>query len=208
MRLLEAGLRATACHILRDGSAETGARAAAGVAVTVDEAGAEMRAHFPTGVSIAEAWVVSGGSGGERGGGSADGGSSGDEGGEGGRKAQAWAHGNGDGISDGGGDGCDGALLRAAVLGSDREAELARALAEQCDAVLAAFPTTAEQDERILSGLAAGFRGGEQESSSPRNDHLEMAVRFRLLRKRLIEKAAEGLRVQAELVECSGRWPT
>lgn len=237
VRLLETGLRATACCIVRSGS-DSQSSAATAPEVTVDEPGEEMRAAFsgrcgPPRIAAAEALSPSEGAGGDCGsqqGCGEDGGRrcGGDESSDDGAAASDASDG-GEGVRTWSPD--EGAALLVSILGSDREAGLAQALAEQCHEALRAFPTTADEDERILSELRAAaaegnggdaFEGGEaaaagEDASSGatgrqqeeeggvrrrlrRKEHMELAVQLRLARKRLLLRAAEGLRLQAEVV--------
>lgn len=210
VRLLEPGLQATACYVLRCGE---DAPATAPVQVTVDKASARLRGRLRRswGLCIAEAVGRPPADGSGGGSDAAESSDDGPEASSGAEATRAWGDGDdsrGSSPADPPELSLDGGPepLRLAVLGVEAAAKHARALAGLCEEALAGdcWPTTAEADARLLSELGACGSGneacGEGGGGSVAAEHLRLAVEFRLARKRLLGRAAGGLRLQAEML--------
>lgn len=102
-------------------------------------------------------------------------------------------------LSDGGDNFVDGAVLAAArtlptwsdgdvpsIPSAERKA--AKELQEQCQEILAKYPTTSKQDQKIL------------ESSPDARRTLEAAIKYRLHRKLFIEKVIQALEIYQEKI--------
>jgi hypothetical protein len=99
-------------------------------------------------------------------------------------------------------NGIDQQLLHAAqaLLAAGRGSptgqamSLADFLRQRCQQLLAAYPTSLQEDERLLRQLQGSAAAAEEAAGdAPRREQLETALRYRMGKKRVLHSTLAGL---------------